>query len=103
MFKKSDWKPTNIIKRFFKGTYNVIKGEISEIANLQPTEEDFTQGEKMGEVFVTVCASMGYPCPAVAKNVMAKVFAYGIRDMKDGINCPENLIVGRIVKEIRGE
>ena len=34
---------------------------------------------------------------------MAKVFAYGIRDIKNGVEDNSKLIIGRVIEEIKNE
>lgn len=93
----------DIVKSIFKIQKNVVKGEMDEIKNLSPTEEDYAKGEVMATTAVTVMASMGIGCSALAHRIIAKVFAYGIRDLKDGLEDNKKLIVGRVVEEIKKE
>lgn len=88
------------IKKVLKINSNVVKGELEEIRNLSPTEEDYTQGEALADVAITAMASMGLGHTLLGKTIIAKVFAYGIRDIKDGIEDNQKLIIGRVIDEI---
>lgn len=94
-------KFVRFIKRHFTITKNVVKGEATEIANLKPTEDDYSQGKRMAVVTIAVMASMGIPIAAAAEPVIAKVFAYGIRDLRDGIEDNNKLIISRVINEIK--
>lgn len=89
--------------KIFKIGKNVVKGEVQEIVNLKPTEEDYKQGEQLATVAAGALAAMGIPIPAVGITIIGKAFAYGIRDIRDGVEEPNKLIIGRIIEEIKGE
>lgn len=92
-----------ICKAVFKINRNVIKKELEEIQNLTPTEEDYAQGEKLAETAVITMSSMGLGYTILGQRIMAKVFAYGIRDIKDGVEDNSKLIIGRVIEEIKNE
>lgn len=89
--------------KIFKIGKNVVKAEVQEIVNLKPTEEDYKQGEQLATVAAGALAAMGIPIPAVGITIIGKAFAYGIRDIRDGVEEPNKLIIGRIIEEIKGE
>lgn len=89
--------------KVFKIGKNVVKGEVQEIVNLKPTEDDYKQGEQLATVAAGALATMGIPIPAVGITIIGKAFAYGIRDIRDGVEEPDKLIIGRIIEEIKGE
>ena len=89
--------------KVFKIGKNVVKGEVQEIVNLKPTEDDYKQGEQLATVTAGALAAMGIPIPAVGITIIGKAFAYGIRDIRDGVEEPNKLIIGRIIEEIKGE
>lgn len=91
------------IKKVLRINSNVVKGELEEIRNLSPTEEDYAQGEALADVAITAMASMGLGYTLLGKKIIAKVFAYGIRDIKDGIEDNQKLIIGRVIDEIHSE
>lgn len=93
----------DFIKTVFRIHKNVIKGEFEEIQNLTPTEEDYKQGEAMADAAVAAMTSVGLGYTLLGKRIIAKVFAYGIRDIKDGIEDNSKLIIGRVIEEIRNE
>lgn len=93
----------DIIKSIFRISKNAIKGEVDEMKNLTPTEEDYAQGEVLATTAVTVMSGMGIGCSALAHKIIAKVFAYGIRDIKDGVEDNKKLIIGRVIEEIKKE
>lgn len=89
------------LKNFFKINKNVIKGEIDEVKNLQLTDEDKAQGKAAAVLVASAMAACGFPLGAAATPVLEKVLAYVIRDAKEGVETPEKLIVGRIIKEVK--
>lgn len=89
------------LKNFFKINKNVIKGEIDEVKNLQLTDEDKAQGKAAAVLVASTMAACGFPLGAAATPVLEKVLAYVIRDAKEGVETPEKLIVGRIIKEVK--
>lgn len=89
------------IKTAFKILFNVAKDEVEEIRNLQPTEDDYTQGEVMGSLAIATMAAMGVPTAAVEQEVIARVCAYALRDLKDGIQSDNKLIIHRVINEIK--
>lgn len=89
--------------KVFKIGKNVVKGEVQEIVNLKPSEDDYKQGEQLATVAAGALAAMGIPIPAVGITIIGKAFAYGIRDIRDGVEEPNKLIIGRIIEEIKGE
>lgn len=91
------------LKKIFRINKKVIKGEIEEIRNLTPTEEDIKQGEVLADIAITAMASMGMTYTVMMQRIMAKVFAYGIRDIKDGVQDNKKLIIGRVIEEIKNE
>lgn len=93
----------DIVKAIFRIHKNVIKKEFEEIQNLTPTKEDYAQGEKLAEVAVVAMSSMGLGYTVLGQRIMAKVFAYGIRDIKDGVEDNSKLIIGRVIEEIKNE
>lgn len=93
----------DIVKAIFRIHKNVIKKEFEEIQNLTPTEEDYAQGERLAEVAVVTMSSMGLGYTVLGQRIMAKVFAYGIRDIKDGVEDNSKLIIGRVIEEIKNE
>lgn len=89
------------LKNFFKINKNVVKGEIDEIKNLQLTDEDKAQGKAAAVLVASAMAACGFPLGAAATPVLEKVLAYVIRDAKEGVETPEKLIIGRIIKEVK--
>lgn len=80
---------------------NPLKGEIKEIKKLKPTEEDYKQGERIALVTIMTLTAMGIPMSAFSEEIIAKAAAYALRDLKDGLEYEERLIVKRIVNEIK--
>lgn len=91
------------VTRFFKALFRAGVAEVKEIETLKPTSEDYAQGQRLATLTASAMIAMGCPCPPLATQIMEKVYAYGIRDMKDGLETPDKLIVKRIVNEIRKE
>lgn len=91
------------IKTIFRINHNVIQGEISELTNLSLSEEDKAQGKAAAVIAVAALAGCGVPLGTLGQPILEKVFAYVIRDVKDGVETPNKLIVGRIIEEIKRE
>lgn len=80
---------------------NPLKGEMKEIKKLKPTEDDYRQGERIALVTIMTLTAMGIPMSAFSEEIIAKAAAYALRDLKDGLEYEERLIVKRIVNEIK--
>lgn len=93
----------DIVKAIFRINKNVVKKEFEEVQHLTPTEEDYAQGERLAEAAVVAMSSMGLGYTILGQRIMAKVFAYGIRDIKDGVEDNSKLIIGRVIEEIKNE
>lgn len=94
-------KVTRFIKKLGKSFRLAIKGEVEEIITLKPTQEDFEQGEKLAVLAVSALAAMGIPMAAIGTKIIAKALAYGIRDLKDGIEDRNKLIISRVIEEMK--
>lgn len=91
------------LKKLLRINKNVIKGEVEEIRQLKPTEEDIKQGEALADAAIIAMSSMGMSYTVTMQKIIAKVFAYGIRDIKDGVQDNKKLIIGRVIEEIKNE
>ncbi len=80
---------------------NPVKEEIKEIKSLVVTEEDRKQGKKLAVLAVASLTAMGVPISALGTEVIAVAMAYGVRDLKDGLETHDKLIISRIIKEIK--
>ena len=93
----------DFLKKFFKIGKKVIKDEVEEIRELKPTEEDYAQGERLANAAILAMSSFGLPYSILSREIMKKVFAYGIRDIRDGIQDNSKLIMRRVINEINAE
>lgn len=93
----------DFLRKLFKISKKVIKGEVEEIKELKPTEEDYAQGEQLANAAILAMSSFGLPYSILSKEIMKKVFAYGIRDIRDGIQDNSKLIMRRVIDEINAE
>ena len=93
----------DFLKKFFKISKKVIKDEVEEIRELKPTEEDYAQGERLANAAILAMSSFGLPYSILSRQIMKKVFAYGIRDIRDGIQDNSKLIMRRVINEINAE
>ncbi len=91
------------IKKIFRINHNVIKAEVEEISSLNITQEDEEQAAKLSVLVVAGLAACGIPCGPVSQQVIAKVLAYALRDLKDGIEVNDKLIINRVINEIKAE
>lgn len=95
---KEFWEKT---KQFLGIGYRVARDEIEEVINLEPTKEDFEQGEKLAAMAAAVMAGCGVAIPAIGITAIEKSFAYGIRNFKDGVVDNDKLIIVRIINELK--
>ena len=93
----------NKLKTLLRINHKVIQGEVQEVLSLQPTDEDKAQGKAAAVLAVAALAACGVPIGALGQPVLEKVFTYVIRDLKDGAETPDKLIIGRIIKEVKAE
>ena len=91
------------IKTLFRINHKVIQGEVQEVLSLQLTDEDKAQGKAAAVLAIAALAACGVPLGTLGQPVLEKVLAYVIRDLKDGVETPDKLIIGRIVNEIKAE
>lgn len=91
------------VKRFIRIHRNVAIGEIEEISQLKITEEDEEQARHLSLLIAAGLAACGIPCGALSQKIMASVLSYALRDIKDGIEVHDKLIIGRIVNEYNKE
>lgn len=90
-----------MFKKVLKALGIAIKEEVKEIKNLKLTEEDKEQGDKIATMVVAALAGVGVPMCAIGQRAIAKVLAYVIRDVKDGVVCQDKLIVARVINELK--
>ena len=90
-----------MFKKVLKALGIAIKEEVKEIKNLKLTEEDEEQGDKIATMVVAALAGVGVPMCAIGHKAIAKVLAYVIRDVKDGVECQDKLIVSRVINELK--
>lgn len=93
----------DFLRKLFKISKKVIKDEVEEIKELKPTEEDYAQGEQLANAAILAMSSFGLPYSILSKEIMKKVFAYGIRDIRDGIQDNSKLLMRRVIDEINAE
>lgn len=91
------------IKKIIRIHRNVAVDEIKEIQQLQVTEEDKEQARHLAILIAAGLASCGIPCGVLSQKIIADILAYALRDLKDGIEVHDKLIIGRIVNEYNKE
>lgn len=93
----------NKIKRFFKAFHEAMKDEVEEVKSLRVTEEDEQQASRVANLAADVMMAYGIPIGGCGRTIMKKAIAYGLRDIKDGVNAPDKLIINRIINELKEE
>lgn len=93
----------NKIKKFFRAFREAMKDEIEEVKSLKVTEEDEQQASRVANLAADVMMAYGVPIGGAGRTIMKKAIAYGLRDIKDGVNAPDKLIINRILNELREE
>lgn len=91
------------LKNIFKINHRVVKGEIEEICQLNITQEDEEQAEQLAVLVAAGLAACGIPVGVLGQKIIARVLAYALRDLKDGVETPDKLIIKRVVNEIKAE
>lgn len=91
------------IKKIIRIHRNVAVDEIKEIQQLKITEEDKEQAKHLAILIAAGLASCGIPCGVLSQKIIADILAYALRDLKDGIEVHDKLIIGRIVNEYNKE
>lgn len=80
-------------------TTSVIAGEIKELKELQVTIEDEEQAANIANMLCATLASMGIPFAIALQPIAKRIIAYSIRDIKDGVEHPQRLIISRVIEE----
>lgn len=91
------------IKRFFRAFHKAMKQEIEEIVTLNITKEDEEQASKIANLAADAMMMYGVPVGGAGRAIMKKVIAYSLRDIKDGVNAPDKLIIRRVINELKEE
>ena len=91
----------NIIKNIRNIFVKPVKDEVKEIVNLEPTEQDFKQGQELAVIVVAVLAANGIPMSTNSRIIIGKTLAFLVRDIKDGVDDTDKLFISRIVNEIK--
>jgi hypothetical protein len=91
------------IEKFFKACHKAMKQEIEEVVTLNITKEDEEQASKIANLTADTMMMYGVPVGGVGRAIMKKVIAYSLRDIKDGVNTPDKLIIRRVINEIKEE
>lgn len=91
------------IKRFFRAFHKAMKEEIEEVKTLNITKEDEEQASKIANLAADAMMMYGVPVGGAGRAIMKKVIAYSLRDIKDGVNAPDKLIIKRVINELKEE
>lgn len=91
------------IKRFFRAFHKAVKEEIEEVVTLNVTKEDEEQASKIANLTADTMMMYGVPVGGAGRAIMKKVIAYSLRDIKDGVNAPDKLIIRRVINELKEE
>lgn len=90
-----------VIRRTFKATKLAIKDEIKEIKSLELTEGDKTQAKAITKAIVAAANSYGVPVGSAVQGYIETGIAYALRDAKEGIATPSNILIARIIKHYK--
>lgn len=96
-FKEFLVKTGKVISAFYKAG----KAEKEEIKNLKLTEEDKTQGAALAKLCRAGMAAVGIPTFGITDEMLTTILAYGLRDLKDGVEINDKLIINRVIKELK--
>lgn len=90
-----------VFRKLLKALGVAAKEEIKEIKELKLTDEDKEQGDRVATMVVAALAGVGVPMCTIGQKAIAKVLAYVIRDVKDGVECQDKLIISRVINEFK--
>lgn len=93
----------NKIKKFINAFKKAMKDEVEEVKHLNVTQEDEEQATKIANLAADAMMMYGVPVGGVGRAVMKKVIAYSLRNLKDGVNAPDKLIIKRVINELKEE
>lgn len=93
----------NKITKIFHAIREAMKDEVEEVKNLKITPKDEEQATKIANLAADTMMMYGVPVGGVGRAVMKKVIAYSLRDLKDGIQAPDKLIIKRVINELKEE
>lgn len=85
-----------------KALFRAGKAEVEEIKAFQLTDRDKRAGKRFAFVAIAVLKTQGIPVSAETAKILEKVGAYIFRDIKEGFNNKDELIISRVIKEIKG-
>lgn len=91
----------NFLKNISRICFKPVKDEIKEVFTLNPTEKDFEQGQKLAVIVVAVLSANGIPMSQSNTELIGKALAYLVRDIKEGVDDKDKLLVSRVVQEIK--
>lgn len=91
------------INKIIRSLYRAGKSELNEIKELKITEEDLLQAEKYSLIIVSALSSSGLAFAPLLKPLLKIALSYCIRDIKDGEQEPDKLLIKRIMKEFEKE
>ncbi len=91
------------LKSILRINHRVVKAEVDEIAHLNITQEDKEQAQQLAVLVAAGLAACGIPVGVLGQKVIAKVLAYALRDLKDGVETHDKLIIKRVANEIKAE
>ena len=91
------------VKKIFKINHKVVKDEITEITQLNITQEDEEQAKRLAILIQAGLAAAGVPTGLLTQKVITEVLKYALRDLKDGVEVHDKLILKRIVNEFQKE
>lgn len=78
-----------------------VKEEVKEVLRLNPTPQDFEQGQKLAVIVVAVLAANGIPMSTRSTELIGQALAYLVRDVKDGVDDHDKLLIQRLINEIK--
>lgn len=90
-----------VIRRTFKATKLAIKDEIEEIKSLEITDSDRTQAKAITKAIVAAANSYGVPVGEAVQGYIETGIAYALRDAKEGIATPSNILMARIIRHYK--
>lgn len=94
----------NIFKKIInipKAIFRAGKAEVDEVKAFVLTDQDTKRGQRVAFVVLSALRAYGIPVDAEMSKIVEKASAYVIKDIVEGLHEKDNLIVSRVIKELK--
>lgn len=78
-----------------------VRDEFNEIKDIEPSEDDKKEAERLSVILASVAVAAGCPIPTALTPIIERLLAKVIRDAKDGVRTPDKLIYRRLINYLK--